>query len=72
VIVTASPNQKDPFFLVFCDGFQCKKRLECDSVEPLPEPWRVVEVVGWFGEFHACGHWCELDIQIRHKKQGTS
>lgn len=68
-ILTVKPKVGEQYFLVICDG--CKARLQSEDSEPsLLLPWRVVELVGWHGEFHACSDGCEAAIRGRYERKG--
>jgi len=55
--------------LIACDG-DCPQRIEIDPGVEIPEemiipPWRVFEVPGWIGIFHACSDVCEQRVRNR-------
>ena len=67
--MTVKSKDGEQFFLVVCDS-GCKVKLQSETVEPLPDPWRVIELVGWCGEFHACSERCEAIIRERYEQKG--
>ena len=62
--VTRVAKREESIVIVTCDG--CRRAsVEVESEEELPEPWRVVLLLGWVGEFHACGERCETRVLNR-------
>ncbi len=46
-----------------CDNFLCGEYLVLTADDELPEPWRVVRVMGVVGNYHACCDTCERRVR---------
>jgi hypothetical protein len=50
--------------VLLCDG--CWARAPWpDDDDYLPNGWRIVRLLGWVGEFHACSERCEYTLRAR-------
>lgn len=57
--------------VILCDGGPCPMRIEIDPAIAQPDeqmllpPWRIFQVTGWLGTFHACSDTCEQRVRNR-------
>lgn len=70
-VLTMTSKDGEDFCFVVCDS-GCGKVVQFQKhlVESLPVPWRIIELDGWYGEFHACGSQCEVAIRDQCENKG--
>jgi len=58
-------------FIIMCDNKGCDNKFQCQDINSTwPGMWCAIEIKGWCGEFHVCGHRCETKLRERLENKG--